>query len=303
MKRVICLVVVGLLTVALGLTSCAARTTEAPPAAKTETTQTAPSAKPVLKPASFSVSGLTITPAEVTTGSKVTIEVLVTNNGELPGTYDVILKIDGTVETTQNVTLAGGASQNVTFTTSKATARTYAVAIGELTGSFVVKAPPPSPKPSSPPVPAQNVQMYLNPVYGWAVSYPSGWVINSSNPASVQLQKGQGEVAALVSITSTTGSYATPDDFVNFMLAFQERRWKERGGTMTVTSRKLISLPNNVTAADIVMEIEPGSGKARHIYVLVDKQAYTVVAETYAPVWDMFSQDFDRIINSFTVRR
>ena len=53
----------------------------------------------------------------------------------------MILKIDGVVAGAEDVTLAGGASRQVTFTTSKDTAGTYSVSIGDLSGIFAVKAP------------------------------------------------------------------------------------------------------------------------------------------------------------------
>lgn len=113
------------------------------------------------KPASFTSSNLTITPAEINSGGKVTIEVIVTNGGELSGTYDVNLKIDGTVAATENVTLAGGASQKVTFIVSKSTAKTYSVSIDDLSGTFVVKsAPPPPPVAIPPSAPKPDVSTY-----------------------------------------------------------------------------------------------------------------------------------------------
>ena len=108
------------------------------------------------KPAEFILSNLTITPNEVNSGASVTIKVTVTNIGELSGTYDVNLKIDDTAEGMEKVTLEGGASQNVTFTKLKPTAKTYSVNIGNLSGTFVVKSallPPPVVTP--PPAPAQ----------------------------------------------------------------------------------------------------------------------------------------------------
>ncbi len=144
MKRILWLVLVCLTTVVLVLSSCTQNAPKAQPKAETETTTAAPPT-PGPKPASFSVSGLTITPKEVTAGSSVTIEVLVTNSGELSGTYDVTLKIDETVEATEKVTLAGGASHKVTFTEAKFTAKTYSVSIDGQSGTFVVKMIPPSP--------------------------------------------------------------------------------------------------------------------------------------------------------------
>jgi hypothetical protein len=108
---------------------------------------------PEPRPAEFIISSLTITPGEVTTGSSVTIEVLVTNTGDLSSAYDVTLNIDNAVEATEKVTLAGGASHKVAFKVTRFTARTYSVNIGGQSGSFIVQ---PSSFPSTPPAPTQT---------------------------------------------------------------------------------------------------------------------------------------------------
>jgi len=94
----------------------------------------------VKAPAAFTISALAISPAEVNIGEDVTISALVTNTGDLTGTYEVTLKIDDVVVDTESVTLAGGASEKVTFTTSKGVAATYNVNLNGLPGTFVVKA-------------------------------------------------------------------------------------------------------------------------------------------------------------------
>ncbi len=91
-------------------------------------------------PAAFAAGALTISPTEVGIGQMVTISVLVTNSGNLEGTYQVTLEIDNKVVETQEVTLAGGASDTVTFKISENVARSYSVNIDGLSGSFVVKA-------------------------------------------------------------------------------------------------------------------------------------------------------------------
>ncbi len=94
-------------------------------------------------PDAFRVGSLTISPAEVDIGDTVTISVLVTNAGDVEGTYKVILKIDGAVAGAKDVTLAGGASRKVTFTASKDAAGTYGIDIGDLSGTFTVRTPVP----------------------------------------------------------------------------------------------------------------------------------------------------------------
>jgi len=65
----------------------------------------------------FTISDLTISPTEVDIGESVTISVLVTNTGDLTDSRRLTLKIDNVVVATRDVTLAGGASETVTFTT------------------------------------------------------------------------------------------------------------------------------------------------------------------------------------------
>jgi len=100
-------------------------------------------------PAAFSVSNLTIQPVEVQPKEAVIITISVANTGDLAGTYKVSLKINNVVVDTKDVTLDGGTSQKVTFTTSKDVAGSYTVNVGALSGTFVVKAKAPSvpPKP------------------------------------------------------------------------------------------------------------------------------------------------------------
>ena len=120
----------------------------------THASRPTPAPPPPAKPASFTIANLTITPAEVTSGSKITIQVTLTNLGDSSGSYDVNLKIDDTVEATQDISLAGGASQNVTFVISKSIAKTYTVNVSELSGTFVVKSIPlPTPVVSTPSAP------------------------------------------------------------------------------------------------------------------------------------------------------
>ena len=102
---------------------------------------------PPTKPAVFTVSELTITPAEVDIGEEVTISVLVSNTGDLSGSYELTLKLDNVIIATKPVALAGGASQKITFTTTKDVAGTYNVKVDGLSGTLVVKAPPVPPKP------------------------------------------------------------------------------------------------------------------------------------------------------------
>jgi len=70
------------------------------------------------RPAEFTASALSIFPTFADVGRNVIISTTVTNIGDLAGSYEVTLKTDDEVTATQTVTLAGGASQGVIFTTA-----------------------------------------------------------------------------------------------------------------------------------------------------------------------------------------
>jgi len=100
-------------------------------------------------PAAFTVSALSISPAEVPVGESITVSVLVANTGDATGIYESTLKIDNVVVVAKSVTLAGGASSEVTFTTSKDVAGTYTVSVDGQLGTVVVMTPQtPAPAPS-----------------------------------------------------------------------------------------------------------------------------------------------------------
>jgi hypothetical protein len=106
----------------------------------------------------FSAVELSVSPGTVYVGETVTISVLVTNNGDAPGSYTLRFKVDGLVEDTRDIMLNAGVSEEVTFTTVKNVAGTYSVEVGGLSGSFIVEEKPeePVPPPEVPEEPTIN---------------------------------------------------------------------------------------------------------------------------------------------------
>lgn len=101
------------------------------------------------EPAAFEIGWLSITPIEVDIGETINITVLVANIGGQSGDYKVILKINGVVEADKDIALEAGASEQVSFSTSKNTAGSYSVEVSGLTGTFCVKPAPVTPLPAS----------------------------------------------------------------------------------------------------------------------------------------------------------
>lgn len=91
--------------------------------------------------AEFEVSNLTFSPSEVEAGEPVIISAMVKNVGDLEGTYTVELKIDGEIQETKGVTLAGGATETVSFTVTKNTSGTYTIGVNGLQRALDVLTP------------------------------------------------------------------------------------------------------------------------------------------------------------------
>lgn len=86
-------------------------------------------------PTGFLTSDLVLPTLEESPGDA-TISVTVTNTGNVEASHDLKLVIDGTVITTKYVTLAAGASTNVTFSTILDHAGTHNVTIDQVSGKL-----------------------------------------------------------------------------------------------------------------------------------------------------------------------
>lgn len=94
------------------------------------------------QPAAFDIKSLTITPEEIFPGDPVTVSAYVHNNGDLAGTFESSLTLNGSVEQTRNVTLAGSESITIKHTFTAGDPGTYLVAIDNRQGTFTVVEPP-----------------------------------------------------------------------------------------------------------------------------------------------------------------
>lgn len=110
---------------------------------------TAPTPTPT--PAAFSLSNLTIKPAEVQPGEAVTVTVDLTNTGGTEASYTATLMINGVKEADKSVTVAAGGTKTVTFSVTREDAASYNVVVDGLSGSFTVVAPTLTPTPTPAP--------------------------------------------------------------------------------------------------------------------------------------------------------
>lgn len=93
----------------------------------------------ILKPAEMQLSGLNVSPAEITAGQTATIMVDVANTGEAEGDFTVPLKVNGQDVDSQNITLAGGANETVSFSLGEDVGGVYNINIGDLDGVLTVQ--------------------------------------------------------------------------------------------------------------------------------------------------------------------
>jgi hypothetical protein len=95
-------------------------------------------AKFFIAPARFTVSNLNIKPERVPEGQKARVSILVSNEGGCAGDHKLELKIGNEVEAYQEVSLAPGASQVVSFEIDKRRPGFYVVEVGNLSGRLNV---------------------------------------------------------------------------------------------------------------------------------------------------------------------
>jgi hypothetical protein len=90
-------------------------------------------------PANFTISNMIIAPEKAKQGENIIISAMVTNNGELPGTYDATLKLKGATESTEEINLGPGETRKISFRIAKTTPGFYNVELDGLTGRFVIE--------------------------------------------------------------------------------------------------------------------------------------------------------------------
>lgn len=89
-------------------------------------------------PARFEVGDLRISASQVEPGQPVIISLSVANEGEIEGSYELYLKIDGIVKMIKRVTLAARDSQTISFEISDIAIGEHKISVAGLTGQFSV---------------------------------------------------------------------------------------------------------------------------------------------------------------------
>ena len=128
------------------LTSCGAPATTLTPAPEPVPIPTPTPIKPELTPAEFKVTSLAVTPIVAEPGQAVTVEVEVTNIGEMEGSYALSITVEGVDEETKSVTVAPKDVETVSFTLARSVSGLYDIGIAGLTDTLRVRNPDAYPK-------------------------------------------------------------------------------------------------------------------------------------------------------------
>ena len=104
-----------------------------------DTTITATYVQPT--PAEFVFSNLLI-PEKVELGKEFDVSFLAKNIGDLEGSFDVSLKVNGIVKTVKTITLGGGKSADVIFALTATEVTTYTITVDGLEGTITVTPTP-----------------------------------------------------------------------------------------------------------------------------------------------------------------
>ncbi|MBT0158453.1 hypothetical protein G4O51_00535 [Candidatus Bathyarchaeota archaeon A05DMB-2] len=127
--------------------------------------------------AEFVVTDLTITPSEAEEAEPVQITANITNIGDLEGTYDANLTINGVLTQNQTLVVPGNNTSVIAeFTVIEETIGTYTVELGGLTGSFTIKPAPPT---------SSNIRLsnpVVKPYESW-VGDPVTVTVTANNPS------------------------------------------------------------------------------------------------------------------------
>ncbi|UCH43479.1 MAG: hypothetical protein JSW16_02755, partial [Dehalococcoidales bacterium] len=123
----------------------------------------------VLKPAELEVSSLVVTPALVLPGQEAAVEADITNVGEVEGTLEAILKVNGVDTDSRVKSLPPGAIEKTSFTIIRDLPGTYELSIAGQSTTLTVP----------------EVETYHSEVYNYSISYPEDWELDDSNLDSV----------------------------------------------------------------------------------------------------------------------
>lgn len=142
-------------------------------------------------------------------------------------------------------------------------------------------------------------RQYTHPSYGWSVSYPSNWGIDSLDPTFVKITNPATLPYGLVGVISVAGvTVRSLDEFAE--------RWMSNEAGMAgfrIVSRRPTVLSDGTRALEVVNVLGVRVvGKSHKLIVLDGDRGFAINAESYLDSFPAVEPFFDRILKSFTLR-
>ncbi len=148
---------------------------------------------------------------------------------------------------------------------------------------------------------APDARVYVSRLYGWSISYPRDWTIDTLDPTFVKISNAS--PYGLVGIHSWTVEFRTLSAFADSELASYAASLGQSGVRVQTPSRRSIVLRDGTPAIEVVHLLGTGTvGKSREILALSEGHGFLVDVETYLESWGTVQPIFDLITKSFTVR-
>src|SRR6267378_1570033 len=145
---------------------------------------------------------------------------------------------------------------------------------------------------------ARSDRVYVDHLYGWSVSYPDNWTIDTLDPGFVQIHQPSTLPYGLVGIHAATGlKGASLGDFADRMMANEA----DMAG-FKVLSRRSTKLSDGTPALEIDNVLGTDMvGESRKLFVLRGDRGLEIDAETYLDSFPSLAPYFEKIIQSFGV--
>ena len=145
---------------------------------------------------------------------------------------------------------------------------------------------------------AHRDHVYVDHLYGWSVSYPDKWAIDTLDLAFVQIHQPSTLPAGSVGVHSLRGwNFTSLDDLADRMMVFEARLsgFKE-------LFRRNTKLADGTPALEVENLLGTGIlGKSRKLFVLQGDRGLAINAETYLDSFPALAPYFDKILHSFSV--
>jgi hypothetical protein len=154
------------------------------------------------------------------------------------------------------------------------------------------------------PAPRAAGPVYFNRVWGWTVSYPQGWVVNSADPATVSVTPPAELPRALIVINSgqRPPSLGRAQLFTALVNSY-EQSLEASGISFIQVNRRQFTL-SDYPAAEAVYDLlaEDQPGRARLIIVSDNTGLFTINIETHRDDFATLEPFFNQVVDSFDIR-